>query len=135
VRVVQEFESVYLLIKLHTFEVVKLWLVRLHLSKVSVVEVAGVFQVRITENDDPTALVSNGQEVARLVEAHCGQDVGIRHVIGVSLAQAIHIDPVKRLIGGCSCLLLLRAANLTFWFAHWDLWNAWISWLCMRRGC
>ena len=122
VRVSQEFERVDLLIELKAFQMVKLWLVRLDFGEVSIVEVARIFQIRVSKDNDAAALVAHGEILSSLVKFNGGQDVGIVNVCSFTLAQSINIDPI-----GCfGCLrgaaVLSRAGlwtGIRSWISHW----------------
>ena len=108
---------------------IKLGLVRLYLSKVAVVEVSRVSQICVSEDNDASSFVADGQELARFVKAHCCEDIHVRYIRRVTLTEAIDIHPVEGFLSdhisvglGRSCrstgrLLLSRLSHRYSWDA------------------
>ena len=69
----------------------------LNFWEVSVVEVAWIFQISVSENNDAAAFVTHGQELTSLVKLDRGEDVGIINVCPLTLTESINIDPISRL--------------------------------------
>jgi hypothetical protein len=68
---VEELHIIYFLLQLYRFEMVKLWLMRLDLSKVLIVEVARVLEGSTMPEDDNTAsLVTNGQVISCAIKRY-----------------------------------------------------------------
>lgn len=65
---------------------VELGLVGLYFAKVPIVEVAWIFQIRVSENNDAAALVSHGEVLTSLVKFDRGEDVGIINVLPLTFA-------------------------------------------------
>ena len=57
----------------------------LYFWEVSVVEVAWIFQISVSENNDAAAFVTHGQELTSLVKFDRGEDVGIINVRPLTL--------------------------------------------------
>ena len=137
VRMTQEFKRVNLLIKFKTLQVIEFWLVWLNFWEVSIVEVAWIFQICISENNDTAAFVTYSQELSRLVKFDRSEDVGIINVHSLTFAQSIDIDPISRLDRrwvGAVLRLSGHRTGVCSRFTHWDynlliawIWRAWRS--------
>ena len=57
----------------------------LNFWEVSVVEVAWIFQIRVSENNDAATFVTHSQELTSLVKFDRGEDVGIINVRPLTL--------------------------------------------------
>ena len=95
----------------------------LNFGEVSVVEVAWIFQICVSENDDAAAFVAHGKELTSLIKFDRGENVGIINVRSLTLAQSINIDPISRLDGLWVGAVLCHRVLLTgVWsrVTHWD---------------
>ena len=102
---------------------VEFGLVWLNFWEVSVVEVAWIFQICVSENYDAAAFVAHGKELTSLVKFDRGENVGIINVRSLTLAQSINIDPISRLdglwVGAVLCHRVLRTGVWSR-VTHWD---------------
>ena len=123
VWVPQEFKRVNLFIQLKALQVIKLGFVWLNFWEVPVVEVAWIFQICVSENNDAAAFVTHSEVLTSLVKFDRGENVGIIDVRSLTLAQSINIDPISRLdrlwvdAVLCHCVLLTGVCS---WITHWD---------------
>jgi hypothetical protein len=68
---VEELHIIYFLLQLYRLEVVKLWLMRLDLSKVLIVEVARVLKgSTMPEDDNPASLVTDSQVISCAIKRY-----------------------------------------------------------------
>ena len=119
----QEFKRVNLLIKFKTLQVIEFWLVWLNFWEVPVVEVAWIFQICVSENNDAAAFVTHSEVLTSLVKFDRGENVGIINVRSLTLSQSINIDPISRLdglwVGAVLCHRVLRTGVWSR-VTHWD---------------
>lgn len=90
----KEIKSINFLIQLNAFQVVKLWLVWLDLTEISVIEVSRVLQLKISKDNDTTTPVSNSEILSTLVKSDGSEDIWLGNIRSIALAQAINVDPV-----------------------------------------
>ena len=68
---------------------------RLDLWKISIVEVSRVFQIHVPKCNDTTSLVAHCQELSRLIEGNCCQNIWICNIFEESFSKAIDVDPIS----------------------------------------
>ena len=84
--VVYKLDGVYFLVKLNRLQMVKLRLMTLNLSEVSVVKIPGVFEVDILENDNTASVVTDCKIVSSFVIRNRRENVAIGYTAFVSLS-------------------------------------------------
>ena len=73
---------------------VKLGLVRLDFCEVAVVEVSGVFELVVLEDDDSASLIADGKIFPCLIISDCSEQIVFGHVLLVALTEPVDVDPV-----------------------------------------
>ena len=74
---------------------IELGLVTLYLCEIAVVEIPGILELIVLEDDDPASLVAHCQILPCFVVRNCSQDIILRNILLVSLPQTIDVHPVQ----------------------------------------
>jgi len=93
--VVNELNGIDLLIQLYRLEMVKLGLVTLDLSEVSVVEIPRVLEFVILENDHTSTLISYCKIFSGFVKANGRENIILGYVFLITFSESIDIDPIQ----------------------------------------
>ena len=105
--VTKEIKSINFLIQLDALQVVKLWLVWLDLTEISVIEVARVLQLKIPKDDDATTPIPNGEILSALVKSDGCQDIWLGYVRCIAFAETINVNPV--------CVFSKKKSKENYW--------------------